>query len=448
MDEKKIANVKKVKRALIEKQNIIRGKFESVLKTRLGTERKLGKKYKPIITEIKKLQPKKNQANRRNGGRNRQNEENIPEDDHMDDSSDEADSEGNDELEFDDFFPTAGTSPQQQPSVHTDDNSDFDSVIETPNDGSIPRAIKREPVSDYDEFDDDIDDEYGDYTTKKGRMSKNTSKTRPSDQRRIALDYRNRKLETIRKKFFQKPFPALKRRASPETIQNIQKGLRLDEDEHASLLDRTRPIVERKKKALDQIKMVRRAHPPIQPESYELGQRRSPLVQQIQQTLPKSSDPIATAISGAQKQRTDGSADSDSDGSNQDLPRQLDPLSFSKSITSHSGVRRPPKKQVYVQNPLRKRSRQALEWNPRKFQRFNASDYLTNIRRLRQKSGKGLQNEFVKYGDRVVYEYYDDPNELCDRLKLLVSSKQAGNTNHDYEINSIVEELREADIIN
>ena len=64
-----------------------------------------------------------------------------------------------------------------------------------------------------------------------------------------------------------------------------------------------------------------------------------------------------------------------------------------------------------------------------------------------EKSGKGLQNDFVNYGDRVVYEYYDDPNELCDRLKLLISSKEAGNTNHDYEINSIVEELREAGII-
>lgn len=61
--------------------------------------------------------------------------------------------------------------------------------------------------------------------------------------------------------------------------------------------------------------------------------------------------------------------------------------------------------------------------------------------------GKGLENEFIPYTENIAYEYYDDPNELCDRLKLLVSSKQAGNTNHDQEINSIIEELRESDII-
>lgn len=461
MDAEKIGNVKKVKRALIEKQNIIRGKFQSVLKTRLGTERKLDKKYKPIITEIKKLQPKKEPTNQRNAGRNGQDVENLPEDVSMGDSSDETDIEDNDELLFDDYFPTSGTSQQQQPSIHesvlTDDNSDFGSVIETNDDyndsNPIRRAIKREPVSDFDEFDDDdVEAEYENYANKKSRESKKLSKKNQNDQRRVALEYRNRKLDVMKKKFFKKPFPAFKRRGSPETVQNIQKNLKLDEADHARLLEKTRPIVDRKKKALEQIKMVRNAHPPIQPESHDLGRERSPLVQQIQQSMPTLAD-----------------------GSNLDLPRSLDPLLFSKSITRQRTARRPPKQQAYIHNPLRKRSRQVQPLNSRKLQRFNASDYLANIRRFRrkeisradmhdssdsetderskkskkggQKSGKGLQNEFVKYGDRVVYEYYDDPNELCDRLKLLVSSKQAGNTNHDYEINSIVEELREAGII-
>ena len=64
-----------------------------------------------------------------------------------------------------------------------------------------------------------------------------------------------------------------------------------------------------------------------------------------------------------------------------------------------------------------------------------------------EKRGEGLEREFIRYGDRIVYEYYDDPNELCDRLKLLISSKQAGNTNHSHEINNIIQELREAKII-
>lgn len=45
------------------------------------------------------------------------------------------------------------------------------------------------------------------------------------------------------------------------------------------------------------------------------------------------------------------------------------------------------------------------------------------------------------------YIYWDDPNELVDRLRLLVASQAAGHTGHNNEIISIIEELREAKII-
>lgn len=45
------------------------------------------------------------------------------------------------------------------------------------------------------------------------------------------------------------------------------------------------------------------------------------------------------------------------------------------------------------------------------------------------------------------YVYWDDVNELCDRLRVLISSKQAGHTGHDIEIASIIEELRENGVI-
>lgn len=63
--------------------------------------------------------------------------------------------------------------------------------------------------------------------------------------------------------------------------------------------------------------------------------------------------------------------------------------------------------------------------------------------------GAGIESEFIPYknNSNVIYEYFDDPNELCDRLRLLVSSKLAGNTNHKQEINSIVQELRELGLI-
>lgn len=45
------------------------------------------------------------------------------------------------------------------------------------------------------------------------------------------------------------------------------------------------------------------------------------------------------------------------------------------------------------------------------------------------------------------YIYWDNPNEIVDRLKLLIASQQAGNNNLSNEIVSIIEELKEAKII-
>jgi len=66
-------------------------------------------------------------------------------------------------------------------------------------------------------------------------------------------------------------------------------------------------------------------------------------------------------------------------------------------------------------------------------------------------SGQGIKKNynsidfnFVPYhrNNHIIYEYVTDPNELCNRLRLLISSKMAGNTNHIQEIQSIINELR------
>lgn len=59
--------------------------------------------------------------------------------------------------------------------------------------------------------------------------------------------------------------------------------------------------------------------------------------------------------------------------------------------------------------------------------------------------GKGLVMKFSE--SPVEYIYFDDVNELVERLKLLIASQIAGNTNHNNEIVSIIEELRELEII-
>lgn len=68
------------------------------------------------------------------------------------------------------------------------------------------------------------------------------------------------------------------------------------------------------------------------------------------------------------------------------------------------------------------------------------------------KTGLGLQSKVpqrktvVPYG-KVEYKYWDNVNELCDRLKLLIASRDAGHTGHDNEILAIIEELKESQII-
>lgn len=61
-------------------------------------------------------------------------------------------------------------------------------------------------------------------------------------------------------------------------------------------------------------------------------------------------------------------------------------------------------------------------------------------------SGEGMN---MVYNERPIeYVYWDDVNELVDRLRLLNASKAAGNTDsHDNEILAIISELREARII-
>ena len=59
-------------------------------------------------------------------------------------------------------------------------------------------------------------------------------------------------------------------------------------------------------------------------------------------------------------------------------------------------------------------------------------------------SGKGLMR--VKQV-KPNYIYWDDHNELVERLKLLIASQQAGNNNHTNEIVSIIEELREGNLM-
>jgi hypothetical protein len=67
--------------------------------------------------------------------------------------------------------------------------------------------------------------------------------------------------------------------------------------------------------------------------------------------------------------------------------------------------------------------------------------YMNIIRNLFMTQGQGMSTH------SPIYERWNDPNELVDRLKLLIASQSAGNSSVGNEIISIIEELREENII-
>ncbi|XP_041985064.1 uncharacterized protein LOC121737453 [Aricia agestis] len=73
-----------------------------------------------------------------------------------------------------------------------------------------------------------------------------------------------------------------------------------------------------------------------------------------------------------------------------------------------------------------------------KFARNNTS----SVESLQRGEGINILKEVKKDTDLV---YWNDPNELVERLKILLASRAAGNTGLDNEVNAILEEMKEAE---
>lgn len=108
-----------------------------------------------------------------------------------------------------------------------------------------------------------------------------------------------------------------------------------------------------------------------------------------------------------------------------------------------------PDDNIYDEKDLDIYKKLLLESNAYK-QRYDASKqinsnrgikYVNVVRDLMSKKGSSVHLQSLRY------EYWDDPNELVDRLRLLVASNQAGNNGVNNEILSIIEELKECNII-
>lgn len=79
----------------------------------------------------------------------------------------------------------------------------------------------------------------------------------------------------------------------------------------------------------------------------------------------------------------------------------------------------------------------------------NSKKYKNIIKHvLSDSTGAGIDSQHKRMSNRrQEYIYYDDPNEIIERLRLLTASSAAGNTSHTNEIISIISELRERRII-
>lgn len=74
--------------------------------------------------------------------------------------------------------------------------------------------------------------------------------------------------------------------------------------------------------------------------------------------------------------------------------------------------------------------------------------FINIIERLFKKSGNGIHLNLMELNEdaKTEFKFWDNANELVDRLKLLIASHEAGHTGHNDEIISIIEELREANL--
>lgn len=111
-----------------------------------------------------------------------------------------------------------------------------------------------------------------------------------------------------------------------------------------------------------------------------------------------------------------------------------DPVNYDENDLHHY-------KEILIQTSAHKR-----QFNQnRQLRGSKSSKYMKIIKPLFTSSGAGLIKEVNSKS--MEYVYWNTPSELVQRLMLLYASKQAGNTSHQNEITSIIEELREAEII-
>lgn len=89
-----------------------------------------------------------------------------------------------------------------------------------------------------------------------------------------------------------------------------------------------------------------------------------------------------------------------------------------------------------------------LRYKPdEKIRKSNSRKYTEFIAPMFKEGGSLPRYKIANKDTLVDYKYWDDPNELVDRLRLLIAERDAGNSSHNNEILAVIEELREGGYI-
>lgn len=144
---------------------------------------------------------------------------------------------------------------------------------------------------------------------------------------------------------------------------------------------------------------------------------------------------------------------------------KIDDENFNRTIgLTELILKKKPRKQVYTIDDLHQYHKilQKTSAHMRNYddtQRITSnrgSKYTQIIKKLisesyykNRKTGKSYTDipQMTYTNKNSEYVYWNDPNELVSRLRLLIASTNAGNNNHQNEITSIIEELKESNII-
>lgn len=418
-EEDKTSTEKKLKQRLVKVQHTIKQKFKKAFKDRIRKERQLNKTFKPITHRLDQLQKQQKQIQKREARRRGQNERvhDIPIPDFEEDDDDSSDNYSTDSTNhhiYDDI------GEDGVPDMHNEHNPDMvvnDNDDDSQNDSEIEVAN-----NDVGDEDTDVDDDYEDYEERgevpvpapatvrrapkrRGSIRENGRKTRriaaissPTTTTTNARRYLTR--SAVRRGPLRRPPPV-----ADMSIFGIPGFKRyLDPGKETGVLKRKRISVRKK---VDKVQALK-----------DRRKRRS----NLQVNLNPFENCSAAAAGSVAKMEEDVKVEE------KDI--NIQPRYFMKKTAPR------------LRRSQRLSERAAALATP---VRTASTAKPSTGRRSRAKRGAGIETGFIPYDgrERIVYEYFDDPNELCDRLHLLVASQAAGNSNHSREINSIVEELRE-----